>query len=130
MKHGPGESYHHVWYKVVVDVEGVALSRWRKRKGKEEMAGQSPGLSFQVKGGREGTTPCRGEWTTSNYHNSQPVDTTTTTRGIFNYIIFGSHLPCPIILARYKTSFYTTFNFMTCSHAFTIITSVSVVTVV
>ena len=44
----------------------------------------SPGLSLQVKGGREGTTPCRGDWTTTvpQYH-SQPGDTTNTIRGIF-----------------------------------------------
>ena len=81
MKQGSGESYISPRM-VVVEVveEGVSLSRWRKRKGKEEMAWQSPGLSLQVKGGREGTTPCRGEWTV-DYH-SQPGDTTNT-RGIF-----------------------------------------------
>ena len=66
---GPGESSESPRMAGEV-VEGVDLSRWRKRKGKEEMAGQSPGLSLQVKGGREGTTAWRGDWTAGNYHGT------------------------------------------------------------
>ena len=38
----------------------------------------SPGLSLEVKGGREGTTPCRGDWTTTvpqstrGHHHQHP----------------------------------------------------------
>ena len=124
MKLGPGG-----WVRsprmVVEEVEGVALSGWRKRKGKEEMAVSTRTLvtSERRKGGNntlQGWVDLLPGTTTVNQGTQRPQEYS------IYYICKTRLTPALLFCLRYKTSFYTTFNFMACSHAFTIITSVSV----